>query len=67
MVAGYDNDRLRYIRLHGQVNNLPDPNYATLKFFMGHLNRYGIDRYQWKTFANHQNPAARIKELNVNL
>jgi len=40
MVAGYDNDRLRYIRLHGQVNNLPDPNYATLKFFMGHLNRY---------------------------
>lgn len=40
LCLGYDNDRLRYIRLHGQVNNLPDPNYATLKYFMGHLDRY---------------------------
>lgn len=38
--TGYDNDRLRHIRLHEQVNELPDPNYATLKFFMGHLDRY---------------------------
>ncbi|OWZ38970.1 GTPase activating protein [Cryptococcus neoformans Tu259-1] len=37
--ARYDNDRLRHIRLHEQVNELPDPNYATLKFFMGHLDR----------------------------
>ncbi|ORY33022.1 Rho GTPase activation protein [Naematelia encephala] len=37
--ARYENDRLRHIRLHEQVNDLPDPNYATLKFFMGHLDR----------------------------
>ncbi|RXK35170.1 GTPase activating protein [Tremella mesenterica] len=37
--ARYDNDRLRHIRLHEQVNELPDANYATLKFFLGHLNR----------------------------
>lgn len=37
---GYDNDRLRHIRLHEQVNELPDANYATLKFFMGHLDKY---------------------------
>ncbi|GEM12854.1 rho GTPase-activating protein [Rhodotorula toruloides] len=29
-----DNDRLRHIRLHERVNDLPDPNYATLKFLM---------------------------------
>ena len=34
-----DNDRLRHIRLHERVNDLPDPNYATLKYFMGHLHR----------------------------
>lgn len=38
--TGYENDRLRHIRLHEQVNELPDPNYATLKFFMAHLDRY---------------------------
>jgi hypothetical protein len=37
--VGYENDRLRHIRLHEQVNELPDPNYATLKFFMGHLDK----------------------------
>ncbi|KAI9636893.1 putative GTPase activating protein [Dioszegia hungarica] len=37
--ARYENDRLRHIRLHEQVNELPDPNYATLKFFMAHLDR----------------------------
>lgn len=35
-----DNDRLRHIRLHERVNDLPDPNYATLKYFMGHLHKY---------------------------
>ena len=35
-----ENDRLRHIRLHERVNELPDPNYSTLKFFMGHLYRY---------------------------
>lgn len=34
-----ENERLRQIRLHERVNDLPDPNYATLKFFLGHLNR----------------------------
>ncbi|WVO15490.1 hypothetical protein L204_103148 [Cryptococcus depauperatus] len=37
--ARYENDRLRHIRLHEQVNELPDPNYATLKYFMGHLDK----------------------------
>ncbi|KAH9971731.1 GTPase activating protein [Lactifluus volemus] len=37
--AKIDNDRLRHIRLHERVNDLPDPNYATLKYFMGHLHR----------------------------
>jgi hypothetical protein len=41
--SGYENDRLRHIRLHEQVNELPDPNYATLKFFMGHLNKFVYD------------------------
>ena len=39
VIVGYENDRLRHIRLHEQVNELPDPNYATLKYFMGHLDR----------------------------
>ncbi|GJE93311.1 RhoGAP-domain-containing protein [Phanerochaete sordida] len=37
--ARVENDRLRHIRLHERVNELPDPNYATLKYFMGHLHR----------------------------
>ncbi|TFY53332.1 hypothetical protein EVJ58_g9509 [Rhodofomes roseus] len=34
-----DNERLRHIRLHERVNDLPDPNYSTLKYFMGHLHK----------------------------
>ncbi|KAE8257732.1 hypothetical protein A4X13_0g2159 [Tilletia indica] len=37
--AKVDNDRLRQIRLHERVNELPDANYATLKYLMGHLDR----------------------------
>ncbi|KAG6873517.1 hypothetical protein C0995_014785 [Termitomyces sp. Mi166 len=37
--ARIENDRLRHIRLHERVNELPDPNYATLKYFLGHLSR----------------------------
>ncbi|KAA1468895.1 GTPase activating protein [Dentipellis sp. KUC8613] len=37
--AKIDNDRLRHIRLHERVNDLPDPNYATLKYFLGHLHK----------------------------
>ncbi|KAG8832673.1 hypothetical protein FRC17_000892 [Serendipita sp. 399] len=32
-------DRLRHIRLHERVNDLPDANYSTLKYLMGHLYR----------------------------
>lgn len=35
-----ENDRLRHIRLHERVNDLPDANYATLKFLMAHLDKY---------------------------
>lgn len=38
-VAEIENDRLRHIRLHERINELPDPNYATLKFLMGHLDK----------------------------
>jgi len=37
--AKIENDRLRHIRLHERVNELPDPNYSTLKYFLGHLHR----------------------------
>ncbi|KAJ7334121.1 Rho GTPase activation protein [Mycena albidolilacea] len=37
--AKIENDRLRHIRLHERVNDLPDANYATLKYFLGHLQR----------------------------
>ncbi|POY73436.1 hypothetical protein BMF94_3774 [Rhodotorula taiwanensis] len=37
--ARIENDRLRHIRLHERINELPDPNYATLKFLMGHLDK----------------------------
>ncbi|KZT66142.1 RhoGAP-domain-containing protein [Daedalea quercina L-15889] len=37
--ARNENERLRHIRLHERVNDLPDPNYSTLKYFMGHLHR----------------------------
>lgn len=34
-----DIDRMRHIRLHERVNDLPDANYATLKYFLGHLHK----------------------------
>ncbi|KAI0918050.1 hypothetical protein AcV5_002832 [Taiwanofungus camphoratus] len=37
--ARNENERLRHIRLHERVNDLPDPNYSTLKYFMGHLHK----------------------------
>ena len=37
--AKVENDYLRQIRLHEQVNELPDANYATLRFLMAHLDR----------------------------
>ncbi|KAF9038328.1 kinase-like protein [Hymenopellis radicata] len=35
--AEIDNDRLRHIRLHEQVNELPDASYAALRYLLGHL------------------------------
>ncbi|EUC55618.1 GTPase-activator protein for Rho-like GTPase family protein [Rhizoctonia solani AG-3 Rhs1AP] len=37
--AQIEGDRLRSIRLHEHVNALPDANYSTLKYLMGHLYR----------------------------
>ncbi|KZT07421.1 RhoGAP-domain-containing protein [Laetiporus sulphureus 93-53] len=37
--ARNENERLRQIRLHERVNDLPDPNYSTLKYLMGHLHK----------------------------
>ncbi|KAH9852173.1 GTPase activating protein [Lenzites betulinus] len=37
--ARNENERARHIRLHERVNALPDPNYSTLKYLMGHLHR----------------------------
>lgn len=45
-MTGNDNERLRHIRLHERVNDLPDPNYSTLKYFMGHLHKCGSSRCQ---------------------
>jgi hypothetical protein len=38
ILPGNENDRLRHIRMHEAINALPDPNYATLKHLLGHLN-----------------------------
>lgn len=40
--TGNENERARHIRLHERVNALPDPNYSTLKYLMGHLHRYFV-------------------------
>ncbi|KAF8996072.1 Rho GTPase activation protein [Hymenopellis radicata] len=40
--AQIDIERLRHIRLHERVNDLPDPNYATLKYLLGHLHKCNI-------------------------
>ncbi|WFD29036.1 Rho GTPase-activating protein [Malassezia sp. CBS 17886] len=37
--AKIENEYLRQIRLHEQVNELPDANYATLRALMAHLDR----------------------------
>ncbi|UZJ56073.1 hypothetical protein CBS101457_005393 [Exobasidium rhododendri] len=37
--AKLENDRMRHIRMHEKVNDLPDANYATLKYLMGHLDK----------------------------
>jgi hypothetical protein len=53
--AKIENDRLRHIRLHERVNDLPDPNYATLKYFLGHL--YRVSQYESENSMSIQNLA----------
>ncbi|KDQ50698.1 hypothetical protein JAAARDRAFT_199693 [Jaapia argillacea MUCL 33604] len=53
--AKIENDRLRHIRLHERVNELPDPNYATLKYFLGHL--YRITQFEPQNQMSVQNIA----------
>jgi len=53
--AKIENDRLRHIRLHERVNDLPDPNYATLKYLLGHLHR--INQYASENSMTMQNLA----------
>ena len=38
-LVGNENERARHIRLHERVNALPDANYSTLKYLMGHLHK----------------------------
>ncbi|KAI9308068.1 Rho GTPase activation protein [Cunninghamella echinulata] len=37
--AKIEDERMRILGLHTVINDLPDANYATLKYLMGHLNR----------------------------
>ncbi|KAJ3887209.1 Rho GTPase activation protein [Lentinula edodes] len=53
--AKIENDRLRHIRLHERVNDLPDPNYATLKYLLGHLHR--INQHASENSMTNQNLA----------
>ncbi|KAL7753599.1 Rho GTPase-activating protein [Sorochytrium milnesiophthora] len=38
--ARIDDERMRLLGIHDHVNKLPDPNYATLKYLIGHLDKY---------------------------
>ncbi|TDL24106.1 GTPase activating protein [Rickenella mellea] len=53
--AKIENDRLRHIRLHERVNDLPDPNYATLKYLLGHLHK--ITQFEVQNSMSIQNVA----------
>ncbi|THH27126.1 hypothetical protein EUX98_g7071 [Antrodiella citrinella] len=53
--ARIDNDRMRHIKMHERVNDLPDPNYATLKYFMGHL--HNIVQHEAQNAMSIQNVA----------
>lgn len=63
-----ENDRLRHIRLHERVNDLPDPNYATLKYLLGHLHRYSAFHSMLHalmiTLFPYQDQSTRFREFN---
>lgn len=41
--ANIEDPSLQLMNLHQVTNQLPDPNYATLKFLMCHLNKYVLE------------------------
>ena len=65
--AGIENDRLRHIRLHERVNDLPDPNYATLKYFLGHLHRYGAYNSFWLSYLTYSRIAQYEAENSMSV
>ncbi|CAG8575975.1 4612_t:CDS:10 [Paraglomus brasilianum] len=54
--AKLEDKKLRVITLHELVNTLPDPNYSTLKYLMGHLN---------KIVANEESNKMGVKNLGI--
>ncbi|CAG8549725.1 4232_t:CDS:10 [Paraglomus occultum] len=54
--AKLEDKKLRVITLHEHVNTLPDPNYSTLKYLMGHLN---------KIVANEESNKMGVKNLGI--
>lgn len=64
-VPEIENDRLRHIRLHERVNDLPDPNYATLKYFLGHLHKCVHPCRHLSPLINQLTPCCRIAEYEA--
>lgn len=50
--ARVDDDDLRRDSVHGIINGLPDPNYATMRHLVLHLNRV-IERSQVNRMTTH--------------
>ncbi|KAI9146568.1 Rho GTPase activation protein [Paraphysoderma sedebokerense] len=46
--ARMDDERMRLLTIHDLVNKLPDPNYATLRLLMNHLDRVGQRQHRNK-------------------
>lgn len=47
-IASIQDETEKLTSLHLCTNSLPDPNYATLKFLMCHLNRYAIFLFSYR-------------------
>ncbi|CAB5133239.1 unnamed protein product [Rhizophagus irregularis] len=45
-------DKKRVLALHERVNNLPDANYSTLKYLMGHLNKV-VENQEYNKMNEH--------------
>ena len=42
MFIEIEDERMRVLGLHTVINDLPDAHYATLKYLMGHLDKWVI-------------------------